>query len=201
MLSLIQGKIIAVEQQVITIQTGGLGFSLQTPHPERYQKNAETTFFAYMHWNQENGPSLFGFSSELEKSVFLLVISCSGMGPKIGIALLSQLSPANFLRAVQEGDDKALSAVNGIGPKKAEQMVVQLRHKVAKLVEEGIGDTIEGATSLEQWKNVTDVLKSLNYSRQEIDATLSHLRKEYGGKACAFDELMRSGLSFLAKRV
>lgn len=201
MLSFVHGKVVSVDQKNIIVQTGGLGFTLQTPRPEAYQKDTDAKISVYLHWNQEQGPSLFGFSSELEKSVFLLVISCSGMGPKIGLALLSQLTPVEFLTAVQEGDDKALSAVNGIGPKKAEQMVVQLRHKVAKLIESGISDDMQGATKLEHWKNVTQVLQSLNYSRQEIDAAIAHLRKEYGGGKSSFDELIRHGLSFLAKRV
>jgi len=201
MLSFVQGKIISVDQQSVTVQTGGLGLVLQSPHPEAYQKDKEVKVLVYLHWNQEQGPSLFGFSSELEKAIFLLVISCSGMGPKIGLALLAQLAPVDFLTAVQEGDDKMLSAVSGIGPKKAEQMVVQLRHKVAKLIESGVSDNVQGATKLEHWKNVTQVLQSLSYSRQEIDATIVYLRKEFGGSKSTFDELIRHGLSFLAKRV
>ncbi len=201
MLSFVQGKVISVDQQSITVQSGDFGLSLATARPEAYQKDQEVKVAVYMHWNQEQGPTLFGFASELEKKVFLLITSCSGIGPKIGLAALSQLSPSDFLTAIQEGNDKALSAVSGIGPKKAEQMVVQLRDKVAKLVETGVTEGVQGATALEDWKNVTQVLKSLNYSRPEIDAALSFLRKEHGGKACSFDELIRHGLSFLAKRV
>jgi len=201
MFSFIQGKITIVDQQAVTIQTGGIGFTLATAHPEAYQKDQEVTIPVYMHWNQEQGPTLFGFLNELEKKVFLLITSCSGIGPKIGLAALSKLSPVDFLAAVQEGDDKALSSVSGIGPKKAEQMVLQLRDKVAKLIEEGVSDSVQGTTALEDWKNVTHVFKSLNYSRPEIDTTLAFLRKEHGGTACSFDELVRHGLSFLAKRV
>jgi holliday junction DNA helicase RuvA len=201
MVSYLEGKIVSVDTRSVTIQSGGIGFSVQTASPENFQKDSEAKVLVHMHWNQDNGPSLFGFASDLEKQVFLLVISCSGMGPKIGLALLSQLSPGNFLSAVQEGNHKALSTVTGIGPKKAEQMVVQLRSKVAKLLDEGLIVADSGAVVLEQWKNVGQVLKSLNYSRLEIDAALAHLRKEHGGSNASFDELIRAGLSFLAKRV
>lgn len=201
MFSYLEGKIISVDAGAVTIQTGGMGFTVQTASPENFQKDTVAKLLVHMHWNQENGPSLFGFANELEKKVFLLVISCSGMGPKIGLALLSQLTPGNFLAAVQEGNDKALSAVSGIGQKKAEQMVVQLRSKVAKLLDEGLIVADSGAIALEQWKNVSQVLKSLSYSRPEIDAALAHLRKEHGGSKASFDQLIRSGLSFLAKRV
>lgn len=201
MFSYLEGKIVSIESQSLTLQMGGMGFTLQVASPEHFQKNTEAKLLVYLHWNQENGPSLFGFSSELEKKVFLLVVSCSGMGPKIGLALLSQLTPGAFLAAVQEGNHKALSSVTGIGPKKAEQMVVQLRSKVAKLIDEGLIVADSGAVVLEQWKNVSQVLKSLNYSRTEIDAALMHLRKEHGGSHASFDQLIRAGLSFLAKRV
>jgi Holliday junction DNA helicase RuvA len=201
MFSFIHGKIVSIDQHLITIESGGFGFAVQVPRPEAFQANKEATVSVHMHWNAEQGPSLFGFATELEKKVFLLITSCSGIGPKIGIAALSQLTPADFLTAVQEGNAKALSAVNGIGPKKAEQMAMQLRDKVAKLVESGITDSVEGATVLADWKQVTQVLQSLNYSRTEIDAALSYLRKEYSGAKASFDELIRRGLSFLAKRV
>ena len=201
MFSFLEGKVVSLSNQSVTLQTGGMGFEVQTATPENFQKNTDTKILTYLHWNQDNGPSLYGFASDLEKKVFLLVISCSGMGPKIGLAVLSQLQPGDFLAAVQEGNDKALSAVSGIGPKKAEQMVVQLRSKVAKLLDEGLVVADSGAVALEQWKNVTQVLKSLNYSRPEIDAALAHLRKDHGGSNASFDELIRAGLSFLAKRV
>ncbi len=201
MLAFIQGKVVSVDQQIVVVQAGGLGISVAVARSEFFAQGQEVTLPIYMHWNQEQGPSVFGFQTEAEKMVFLLIISCSGMGPKIGLALLSALSPADFFTAIQEGNEKALSSVSGIGPKKAEQMVVQLRQKVSKLIESGVGSQMQGATKLEEWKNVTQVLQSLNYSRPEVDAALNYLRKEYGGSACTFDELLRASLSFLAKRV
>ena len=58
----------------------------------------------YLHWNQEQGPSIFGFASDIEREVFLLIISCSGIGPKIGLAVLAQIGSQSFIRAVQQED-------------------------------------------------------------------------------------------------
>lgn len=201
MLSSISGKVQSVDQSLVTVTTGGFGVAILSAHPELYQSGQEVSVITYLHWNQEQGPTLYGFATELEKKVFLLIISCSGIGPKIGLAVLQQLTPQAFLQAVQEGNDKALSAVSGIGAKKAEQMVVQLRDKVAQLVQSGA--VLEGQEfgGLEQWTNVTQVLKSLNYSQKEIQVTLAYLRKEYAGSEYTFDQLLRHGLSFLAKNV
>jgi Holliday junction DNA helicase RuvA len=201
MFSYLRGKVATIQESLVTLDVQGVGFAFQVPSPEFFQGKQDITVPIHMHWNSDNGPSLYGFSSELERTVFLLITSCSGLGPKIGLAVLNQLNPGSFLQAIQEGDDKALSSVSGIGAKKAEQIIVQLRHKVTKLVESGIALDQGTQESLEQWKNLTQVLQSLNYSRQEIEATLSYLRKECGGTAAPFDLLMRQALSFLAKKV
>ncbi len=153
-----------------------------------------------MHWNQEQGPSLFGFLSELEKTVFLLIISCSGIGPKIALAALGELTPAQFLQAIQEGNTKALSSVSGIGAKKAEQMILNLKDKVTKLIQtQGIIGTSDETNALAQWSNVTQVLQSLNYSKGEIEAAMRYIGKECAGRSLPFDELLRKALSFLSK--
>lgn len=201
MFSYLRGKITAVSEGTVTLDVQGVGFAFQVPSPEFFQGKQDISVPVHMHWNSDNGPSLYGFSSELERTVFLLITSCSGLGPKIGLAVLHQLSPGAFLQAIQEGDDKSLSSVSGIGAKKAEQIIVQLRHKVTKLIDSGVVLEQGAHESLEQWKNLTQVLQSLNYSRQEIESTLAHLRKEGGGAAAPFDALMRQALSFLAKKV
>ena len=198
MLSFISGKIIFVDKETITIQTEGLGLSLKTPNIELYQKGKTVDLITHLHWNQEKGPSLFGFSSHTEKAIFLLIISCSGMGPKIGLAILNQISPSDFLIAIQEGNSGSLSSINGVGPKKADQMILQLRNKVSKLLDENIPQELQ-TSQLTDWKNLTQALKSLNYSRQEIDRAIIFLRKECGGKEYSFDQLIRHSLSFLAK--
>jgi len=200
MLSYVQGKIVSSSTTGIVIDVGGMGFALSVPKPERFDCGKEVKITVYFHWNQDQGPSLFGFGSALERDIFALIISCSGMGPKIGIAVLGQLSTSEFLHAVQEGNDKALSAISGIGPKKAEQMIVYLRHKVAKLIESGV--EVEGdSKSFEQWQNVSDVLKSLNYSRLEIESAVAQTREHFSGASYTFDQLLRHSLSFLAKKV
>ena len=69
----------------------------------------------------------------------MLVIGCSGIGPKIALAVLAHLGAQGFVEVVSCGDERALSKVNGIGPKKAEQIIVQLKHKVSKLISSGAG--------------------------------------------------------------
>ncbi len=200
MITILQGIVVKKNEQEVTILVSGIGFLLQMPHPECCEIQKEVTLYTYLHWNQESGPHLFGFSSELEKTVFLLIISCSGIGPKIALAILSELSPALFLQAIHNNDEKILSSVSGIGAKKAEQLIVSLRHKVSKLISSGIlQDQTHSTEAFEQWTQVIQVLQSLNYSRTEIDSAMNYLRTQHTS-AQTFDFLLRSSLSFLSKK-
>lgn len=185
----------AIEQQVV-LSCGPISLLLQTPD-NAVSAGKTVTLCTYMHWSSEQGPTLYGFTSELERTVFLLIISCSGMGPKIALALLSDLGATTFLQAVHTGQEQLLTKVAGVGAKKAEQLIVHLRHKVSKLLESGMVDT---GKSLEQWTTITQVLQSLNYSRSEIAITLKQLNEQPEIERMPFDQIMRTALSFLAKK-
>jgi holliday junction DNA helicase RuvA len=198
MINFLKGTVLDYKDQIVTLDVHDVGFQVTTIENTVFSKGEQLALFIYLQWHQENGPVLFGFQTELEKTVFLLIISCSGIGPKIGLAILSAMKPSSFLKVVQLGDEKALSAVNGIGAKKAEQMIVQLRHKVAKLLESGV--VVEKDVQFEQWHNISEVLTSLNYSRNEITNALQYI-KESSAMQAPFDQLLRKALSFLSKRV
>lgn len=198
MLYQITGIIKHLEEQCIVVDCGALAFSLCVPREHAFSLHSSATLYTHLHWHQEQGPTLFGFTSELERTTFLMIISCSGIGPKIGLAILGQLGTQPFLQAVQTNNESALSSVSGIGPKKAEQIMVQLRHKVAKLLKSGVA--LEVSPAMEQWQNVADVLSSLNYSRAEVANTMKYLGDTYAGQPLPFDQLMRHALSFLAKK-
>ena len=198
MINALSGIVKESNESLITIDVNGLGFGVQVPQGALFIAGQKVDLLVHMHWNQENGPSLFGFNTALEKSVFLMITSCSGLGPKLAMAVLAQLGAAEFLEAVQAGNEDALSNVSGIGAKKAEQIIVQLKHKVAKLVESGA--TLGVSATLEKRHEISQVLKSLSYSPQEIRAAMNHLNDQYPSNTVAFDQLVRHALAYLAKR-
>jgi Holliday junction DNA helicase RuvA len=198
----VKGQVKVVKDQAIILEIGGVALALAVPMSSLFLVEESVQVWTHVHWNQENGPSLFGFKTEFERQIFLLVTSCSGIGPKIALSILAELGPNNFINAINSGDDKALSKVNGIGPKKAEQIVVQLKHKVAKLVTTGafVADS-QGSAHLQQWHNVSEVLSSLHYTRTEIAAAMKYVSENnQNGENSSFDLLVRQALSFLAKR-
>ncbi len=198
MIDTIKGTICAIKPKTIGIQaTGsGIGFAVAVAQEAAFSLNQETTLFIHLHWNQEQGPTLYGFSSELERTVFVLVISCSGIGPKIGLSALECLGASGTLEAIGREDITALSKVPGIGKKKAEQIVVHLKHKVADLINSGIDISTESGAK--HWQQITQVLTSLNYSRGEITGALQHVKSNQMSDA-PFDHQLRTALSYLAK--
>jgi len=197
MLEHVSGVVKSLNMGQLTLVVAPFGLSIQVPTNASFIVDQTATVYLQLHWNQDNGPSLYGFATQLDKKIFNLIISCSGMGPKVALAVLSDLGADQFLQAIQTGDDKALSTVNGIGSKKAEQMVVQLKHKVEKLVKSGI--EIKGATAV-KWHEVSQVLESLKYTRSEITSAMQYLSSKYTNKGLQFDGLLRHALSFLAKK-
>src|SRR5260221_7510594 len=143
MVDYVVGIVKELRDQEIVLDVGVMGIALQVPHDQSFAQNGAIKVYSYLHWNAENGPSFFGFASTLERSVFRVIISCSGIGPKIALAVLADLGAQGFLQAIVAENDQMLSKVNGIGKKKAEQIIVQLKHKVASLIESGMVDMSE----------------------------------------------------------
>lgn len=196
MISIISGSITHIEQNAITILQGGIGFLCFTIQANQYQTEQTVTFYTHMHWNQDQGPTLYGFQSQLEKQTFMLIISCSGIGPKMGLSILEQVTPSNFLQSIIENDIKSLNNLNGIGTKKAEQLCLSLQSKAKKLIEK---HPALQTGSLGVWKDIEETLSSLNYSHQEIKQVSTELKKETNGKL-SFDHVLRKALTLLAQK-
>ncbi|OGB96868.1 hypothetical protein A3F06_00645 [candidate division TM6 bacterium RIFCSPHIGHO2_12_FULL_36_22] len=199
MISALKGIIKSVDNTMIEVQVEqtGITFALAVPASVGPSVGKAIELVTYMHWSQDNGPSLFGFETRAQREMFSIVLSCNGVGPKMALSLLNELSPEQLVHAVTSHDFKALSKVSGIGPKKAEQIVIQLHSKVKKLTNLP-GQEFGGATHL---ITVSDALSSLNYSKPEIVQAMAHLREQKDHDASKFDVLMRQALAFLAKKV
>lgn len=199
MIARLRGEVIEKSPQALTLDVQGVGYSISVVDEYSYALNQPVDLHTYYHWNQEQGPQLFGFTTALQKTVFGSILSCSGCGPKIGLAVLAHMSAQAFLQAVSLADTKALNAVSGIGQKKAELMIMQLKDKVTKIAPSEGG--LEENATLKKIKQVHEVLASLHYKQAEINSALEYLNKQMVVESAPFDELLRKGLSFLAKRL
>lgn len=177
----------------------GTGYNVYVKDINLYQQDAKIELYIYYHWNQDQGPRLFGFNTQEEKQIFELVLSCSGLGPKVGLSVLNCFTPEQFVNAISFSDIAALNKINGIGKKKAEFMAMQLKDKISSI---SLGDN--NLTSSVYFSCVTklgNALVSLNYSKKEIDQAVSYVKSNCDLSSATFDIMLRKALSFLSKRL
>lgn len=194
----ISGLLIHQQDSKVVIAQGGIGFEIFCPQAKVLPLQQDTTLFIYMHWNAEQGPSLFGFQQLIEKDLFLMIIGCSGIGPKLALTILEAIAPNDFLQIVCQENASALSAIKGVGAKKAEQLILQLKDKAHKLA--GQHPAIQNNTIIAAWVDLQQTLSSLNYTPAEIKQTTTILKEQTAGQSVPFDLLLRKALTLLAKK-
>lgn len=116
------------------LENSGVGYEIHVPLSTFYDlpdTGREVALHIYTHV-REDILALFGFQSTLEKSLFLMLISVSGIGPKLALNILSGIGPEEFLGAISEGDSLRLQSIPGVGRKTAERMVLELKEKAQK---------------------------------------------------------------------
>ena len=135
MIALLTGQIAYRSADHIILDVGGVGYRLQIPLSTFYALPEEGQAQLRVHTHvKEDAIHLFGFLSEAEKNFFALLISVSGVGPKLAITILSHI-PANELgQALSGGDIARLTAIPGIGKKSAERLVLELQDKASGMV-------------------------------------------------------------------
>ena len=201
MIDLLHGKLASQHEGHWVVLSGGIGFHVAVPEHLVQPVGSSVELYTYFHWSADLGPQLFGFATQDQKEVFSLVISSAGIGPRMGLALLSAFSPAQLLNALIQGNIALLSSVSGVGKKKAETMVVSLKDKAAKLALSGAPEALSGDNSLSaHFKDLSEALGSLGYSRAEIGISLEKLASEPNLTGLPFDLLLRKALQALVKR-
>ena len=116
------------------IDVNGVGFRINMSYATAAavgEQGQTVTLYTYLNV-KEDELSLFGFASREELSVFTMLIGVSGVGPKVGVAVLASMSPSEFSLAVATGDYKAISKSKGVGPKLAQRIVLELKDKIDK---------------------------------------------------------------------
>jgi len=135
MIAVLKGKLFETGLAEVVIDVNGVGYGVMIPM-STYDKlpkvGEEATLFIHTHV-REDAITLFGFATKEEKSLFNMLLSVSGIGPKLALSVLSSMSIPSFCMATASGDVKVLSKISGIGKKTAERLVVELKDKVSKL--------------------------------------------------------------------
>ena len=186
MIYCLTGKIVKKSMSAVVLSCGGVGYYAQCPASVAGALpgvGKEATLYTVMSVT-ENDVSLYGFATEEQQACFEMLTAVSGVGPKVGLAILSVMEPQRVALAISAGDHKAFKAAAGVGPKLAQRIVLELKDKVAKGFVDGISlEDVAGAASGEpatqSASQAIAALVSLGYSQSEaalaiskIDATL-----------------------------
>ena len=180
MIASVSGEVLVRRPDHVVIDANGVGYRLAVSAetlksvPARGKRASLHTHLVA----RDDSLSLYGFSSEEERDLFLHLISVGGVGPKVAMAALSGGPVRELLRAIAAGDAKRFQAVPGIGKRTAERIIVELREKVAGEIETDAGDPAAEDGEGEPRALAREGLLNLGYTPQEAERLLAEAQGE-----------------------
>lgn len=199
MISFLRGRVLDKHPNRITVDVQGVGYDVHVPLSTYYrvaEPGGDVSLRVHTHV-REDALQLYGFLTDLEKLLFERLIGVSGIGPKMGVALLSGMEARDLLACVQRGDVARLTGIPGIGKKTAERIVLELKDRVASLgvLDDPAAPAAAGEDRLRD--DLLSALQNLGYHRplaeKAIDAALAD-----GGEP-AFEPALKAALRELMR--
>ena len=176
MIAFLRGKLAYKGLQDIIIDVNGVGYKVlltRTHIDSLPDLNSEIQIYTYL-LHKEDNMQLFGFSSTLERELFTLLISVSGIGSRTALALLSSLSVSDIVSAVISNSPKKLAQAQGIGKKTAERIALELKEKLTEWKYLVVSEE-KGRIEETVWEEAKIVLKTLGYTETEIENVLQEI--------------------------
>lgn len=163
-----------MENGFSVVECMGVGYKINTSisTQKNLKLNEEVTLYTHMNV-REDSVELFGFYTQNELSTFRLLISISGVGPKVAIAILSSLTSEQIALSVASNDYKTITIAPGVGPKLAQRIVLELKDKVKGITSENSNSTIISDTG--KISQAVSALAVLGYSSADVAPVLSKL--------------------------
>ena len=199
MIGYVRGIVTHLFKESCYVDVHGAVYRVYVPTTTRQQliEGQEATLFTYLNV-REDAMQLYGFWTEDEYELFILLISVSGIGPKVGLGILSGMTPEAFKLAVINGQVQQLTKLPGIGKKSAERLVLELKDKLVKMTQISVetpaaiqpisvthsgpsGEAIEALVSLGYaQKDVEALVESLNDGSKDVSALIKACLVELG---------------------
>lgn len=201
MLYSVRGTLIHREPSLAVVECAGVGYQCSiTMNTARRLPDigSEVTLYTILNV-REDAVDLFGFADRAELSCFKMLTSVNGVGPKAGLAILSELSPDRVALAAATGDHKAFTRAQGVGPKLAQRIVLELKDKVGLPADNGAIDLSAPAVGVVSVSRAAEeavsALTMLGFSASEASAAVAKL-----DSALPVEELVRQALKTLGRR-
>jgi Holliday junction DNA helicase RuvA len=192
MIASLRGLVSAADEDSLVLQVGGMGFQVFVPKTilEDANPGKELALFTHLHV-RENELALYGCRTKEELALFRLLLTVSGIGPKVALAMLSYLPPDQLRSAIVQEDVTVLARVPGIGPAKARKLVFELRDKVAAELPGAAPETILTDADAD----LVSALTTLGYSVNEAREAIAALPRE----PLPLEERVRQALTYFAR--
>ena len=195
------GTVIFSDLNSVALSCGGVGFRCQTTANtlRDVQNGRELTLFTYLNV-REDALDLFGFSTTYELDWFKLLIGVTGVGPKAALAILSELVPEKLAMSISAGDVKAITRAQGVGPKLAQRVILELKDK-AKSALSGAEEaqdyaSVATANEMPNTKEAIAALTMLGYNRTEASSAVAKL-----DASLPTQTLIKQALKLLSRQV
>jgi len=193
MIGFLNGKIISSKPTKILLDVNGVGYVVFISINTFEKISNKEKVSLYIHTNvKEDSITLYGFYSESEKEIFELLISISGIGPKLALSVLSGIQTEDLKDAILNGDVSRIVAIPGIGKKTAERLILELRGKVGDVRVEGDSPVAHGVK-----QEAVSALTTLGYNYATAEKIVRQILTS--SPNCTLEELIKNSLGELNK--
>lgn len=193
MIGRLKGNVVDILDNVVLLDVNGIGYEIEvtsTTLTNLQVLDTETIIFTHF-VVREDAHSLYGFANQEERDLFRNLIKVNGIGPKLGLTILSSIGPERFIAYVSERDVTAITSIPGVGKKTAERLVLDLKDKLVNGFQTVVPMSPAGNESFQEAKLA---LVSLGYKPTEASKVLEQIYNEDQ----AVEELIRAALQRLA---
>jgi Holliday junction DNA helicase RuvA len=208
MIAHLSGKLLSKQANNVIVDVGGVGYEVTIPFSTFYDlenasAGAKIELHIYTHVREES-LQLFGFKTVRERDLFLKLISVSGIGPKLGINMLSSMSAHEIIASIRTNNLARLTSIPGVGQKTAERLVIELRDKIAELSSPALEEEF-GAKTGEAPPSTQDAIRddtlsaliNLGYQKPAAEKAITAAIQEGGN--ISVEIILRRALRLLAK--
>lgn len=175
----VKGTLIHIESGFVVVECNGIGFKVNTTLTTQRNVKLNSVVTLYTHMSvREDAMELYGFYSKAELSTFKMLISISGVGPKVALAILSELSSEQIALSVSASDYKTLTRASGVGPKLAQRIVLELKDKIKGISVDTADGVVTKGSVIADTGNIPKAVQALavlGYSAADVTPVLSKL--------------------------
>jgi len=195
LISFLEGIVDTVGVNYLVLNANGIGYQINIPAYNNLSLKTgdKTKIYTYLYL-REDKIMLYGFLTKEEENFFELLISTQGVGPKVGLNILSKMTPDDFSKAILQEDLDSITVIVGIGNKLAKKIVLELKEKISKttFLEAGVEKTFKS----ENISDAIDVLKVLGYTYKKAKFAVEKTQEKFKGELTV-EELVRESLKII----